>query len=61
MAELLSFVGVFLAIEGVLYAGAPSMAKRLAFDISQMDEEVLRRFGLIALCIGVGIVWFVRG
>ena len=61
MVELLSIVGVFLAIEGALYAGAPSMAKRLALDISQMDESVLRRAGIVALCVGVGLVWMVRG
>jgi len=61
MVELLSIVGVFLAIEGALYAGAPSMAKRLALDISQMEESVLRRAGLVALCVGVALVWLVRG
>ncbi len=61
MVELLSIVGVFLAIEGALYAGAPSTAKRLALDISQMDEGVLRRAGLVALCVGVGLVWLVKG
>ena len=61
MVELLSLVGAFLAIEGALYAGAPSFAKRLAFDISQMEESTLRRAGIVALCIGVGLVWMVRG
>ena len=61
MVELLSIIGVFLAIEGALYAGAPSMTKKLAFDISQMDESVLRRAGIVALCVGVGLVWMVRG
>ncbi|MEP1208778.1 MAG: DUF2065 family protein [Rhizobiaceae bacterium] len=61
MVELLSIVGAFLAIEGALYAGAPSVAKRLAFDVSQMEEATLRRAGIVALCIGVGLVWLVRG
>ncbi len=61
MVELLSIIGAFLAIEGALYAGAPSMAKKLAYDISQMDESILRRAGLIALGVGVGLVWIVRG
>lgn len=61
MVELLSIIGVFLAIEGALYAGAPGWAKRMAFEISQMDEASLRKGGLIALCIGVGVVWLARG
>ncbi|MEE9315058.1 MAG: DUF2065 family protein [Rhizobiaceae bacterium] len=61
MVELLSIIGVFLAIEGALYAGAPSMAKRMAADIAEMDEATLRRGGIAALVIGVGLVWLVRG
>ena len=61
MSDLLSALGVFLAIEGALYAGAPGAAKRMALDVSQMDESTLRRAGLIALCAGVGVVWLVRG
>lgn len=61
MVELLSIVGVFLAIEGAFYAGAPSAAKKLAFEISQMDESDLRRAGLFALVVGVVLVWMVRG
>ena len=60
MLELLSFIGVFLAIEGALYAGAPSFVKRLAADIAQMDEATLRRAGLTALIVGVGLVWLVK-
>jgi len=59
--EIISFIGVFLAIEGALYAGAPSFAKRMAADISQMDEASLRRAGFIALFIGVGLVWLIKG
>jgi len=61
VVELLSIIGVFLAVEGALYAGAPSTAKRLAYDISQMDEAVLRRAGFVALVCGVLLVWAVRG
>ncbi len=61
MIELLSLLGAFLAIEGALYAGAPGAAKRLAADISQMDESVLRRAGLLALFAGAALVWLVRG
>ncbi len=61
MVELFSIIGVFLAVEGAVYAGAPGKAKHLAAEISQMDEALLRRFGLIALVAGVLLVWLVRG
>ena len=61
MVDLLSIIGVFLAVEGALYAGAPSALKKMAFEVSQMDEAVLRRAGLFALIAGVLLVWLVRG
>ena len=61
MIELLAIAGVFLAIEGALYAGAPGFAKRMAADISQMDEAVLRKAGFAALAAGVFLVWLVKG
>ena len=61
MWEIVAIVGVFLAIEGALYAGAPGFAKRMAADISQMDEAILRRGGLIALAAGFALVWLVKG
>ncbi|MEM8750477.1 MAG: DUF2065 domain-containing protein [Pseudomonadota bacterium] len=61
MLELLSFVGVFLAIEGALYAGAPNFARRMALRILEMDDQSLRRAGLFSLAAGVFLVWLVRG
>ncbi len=61
MWELLAVVGAFLAIEGALYAGAPGFARRMAAEISQMDETLLRRGGMIALVAGFLLVWLVKG
>jgi len=59
--ELLSIVGVFLAIEGALYAGFPTFAKRMAAEVSQLPERSLRTGGFFALVAGFGLVWLVRG
>ena len=61
MTELLTIVGVFLAVEGALYAAFPAAAKRLAAQIAQQGEEALRVAGLLALVLGVVCVWLVRG
>lgn len=61
MIDLLSALGVFIAIEGALYAGFPAFVKRMAMEVIHMDESDLRRGGVIALCLGVGLVWLVRG
>ncbi|MFD0917630.1 DUF2065 domain-containing protein [Pseudahrensia aquimaris] len=61
MSDLLVAIGLFLALEGALYAGLPAQARKMAFEVSQMNESYLRKGGMIALVIGVGLVWLVRG
>jgi uncharacterized protein YjeT (DUF2065 family) len=61
MNDFIAAVGLLLVFEGLLYGGFPFLAKRMAWDITQTPEQVLRFAGLIAIAIGVGIVWLVRG
>lgn len=50
----------FMIVEGLVYALAPRLVKALARQIPEMTEERLRIFGIIALAIGVVLVWLVR-
>ncbi|MBX9462008.1 MAG: DUF2065 family protein [Aquamicrobium sp.] len=61
MSDLIVALGLVLVIEGVLYGGLPQLAKRLAAEVLTMPEQALRIGGLVAVAIGVLIVWFVRG
>ncbi|ABQ61043.1 conserved hypothetical protein [Brucella melitensis M5-90] len=61
MSDFLAAVGLLFVLEGLLYGGFPSLAKRLARDASEAPEGMLRIAGIAALAIGVGIVWLVRG
>ncbi|MGU3575704.1 DUF2065 domain-containing protein [Brucellaceae bacterium C25G] len=61
MNDFLAAVGLLLVFEGLLYGGFPYLAKRMAWDVSQAPEQALRFAGIIAIAIGVGIVWLVRG
>ena len=61
MSELVSALGLVLVAEGLLYALAPGAAKRLAESVRDMPPDALRTGGVIAVAIGVGIVWLVRG
>lgn len=60
MSDLLVALGLVLVIEGVLYGGLPHLAKRLAAEVLSMPEQALRVGGLIAVAVGVAIVWLVR-
>lgn len=50
-----------MVFEGLVYGGFPSLAKRLATDVTRMPETMLRTFGLVAIAAGVAVVWLVRG
>ena len=54
-------MGLVLVIEGLVYGGFPSLAKRLAREVLSTPEQALRLAGLAAIAIGVGIVWLARG
>ena len=61
MQDFLAAVGLVLVIEGLIYGGFPALARKLAAEVLSMPENVLRIGGLVAIAIGVGIVWLVRG
>lgn len=61
MSDFLTAIGLVLVLEGLLYAVAPSFIKRMAIDVTQMPEQTLRTVGTIVLCVGVGVVWIIRG
>ena len=54
-------MGLVLVIEGLVYGGFPALARKLAAEVLSVPENVLRIGGLVAIAIGVGIVWLVRG
>ncbi len=61
MSDFLTAVGLVLAIEGAIYAAAPSALKRMMMVALETPDGTLRTAGVAALALGVGIVWLVRG
>lgn len=61
MHDFLTAVGLVLVVEGIVYGGFPALARRLAAEVLSIPENMLRVAGLVAVAIGVGIVWLVRG
>jgi uncharacterized protein YjeT (DUF2065 family) len=59
--DFLAAIGLVLVVEGLVYGGFPGLAKKLASEVLSMPENALRIGGLVAIAIGVGIVWLVRG
>lgn len=61
MTDLIVGIAIALAIEGIFYALFPVQMKAMMAQLLTAPSSSLRTGGLIALAIGVFIVWLVRG
>ena len=60
MKELIIAFGLFLFIEGILYALFPSKMKSILIKIKDINDKQLRSGGLIFAFIGFLIIWFMK-
>ena len=60
MKELIIAFGLFLFIEGILYALFPSKMKNMLKKLDMIQDSHLRIGGLIFAIIGFFIVWYAK-
>ena len=60
MKELIIAFGLFLFIEGILYAVFPSKMKNMLLKLNDVTNSQLRRGGLIFAIIGFTIIWYIK-
>jgi uncharacterized protein len=60
MKELIIAFGLFLFIEGIVYALFPSKMKNMLSNLNKINNSQLRTGGLIFAIIGFVIVWYVK-
>ena len=60
MKELIIAFGLFLFIEGILYALFPSKMKNMLKKLENLPLNQLRLSGLIFAIIGFVIVWYLK-
>ena len=60
MRELIIAFGLFLFIEGILYAIFPSKMKNMLSKLNQISDSQLRSGGLIFAIIGFVIIWYLK-
>ena len=60
MRELIIAFGLFLFIEGLLYAIFPSKMKNMMLKLKDVNNNQLRTGGLIFAIIGFTIIWFIK-
>ena len=57
IAYLLLALGLVLVIEGLVYALAPSFVEALLVALKEMSLEQRRIAGLVAMAVGVMLLW----
>ena len=60
MRELIISFGLFLFIEGILYAIFPSKMKNMIMKLKEATDNQLRTGGLIFAVIGFFIIWYLK-
>ena len=60
MEELIIAFGLFLFIEGILYAIFPSKMKSMLKKLELINEKQLRSGGLIFAVIGFLIIYYIK-
>ncbi len=59
--DLVTALALVLVIEGAFYALIPGGMKRAMATLLGVPDGNLRVAGLVAVALGVGIVWLLRG
>ena len=60
MKELIIAFGLFLFIEGILYALFPSKMKSMLKKLELIKDSQLRGGGLVYAVIGFLIIWYIK-
>ncbi|WP_319485811.1 DUF2065 domain-containing protein [uncultured Cohaesibacter sp.] len=60
MSDFLAAVGLVFVIEGFLWAAMPRSMKRMMLEVATIPGASLRIGGVVAMVIGVLIVWLIR-
>ena len=61
MADLMTALGLAIAIEGIAYALFPDAMKRMMAKVMDQPVGGIRTAGITGAVIGVFIIWLVRG
>jgi len=60
MKELIIAFGLFLFIEGILYALFPAKMKNMLSKLNEVNDSQLRTGGLVFAIIGFIVIWYLK-
>lgn len=61
MLDFVAALGLVFAIEGILFAAVPNLAKDALRSAAETPVDRMRLIGVGSAILGVFIVWMVRG
>jgi uncharacterized protein YjeT (DUF2065 family) len=61
MSDFFVALGLVFAIEGLMFAAFPGMAKRAMASVLDTPDAPLRIIGVSSALVGVVLIWLVRG
>jgi uncharacterized protein YjeT (DUF2065 family) len=60
MLDLVSALGLALAVEGLLFAAFPDNVRRAMYEAAHTPSDRMRLVGIVSAVVGVVIVWAAR-
>jgi len=60
MDDFITAIGLVFVIEGLFYVIAPNRLKTMMAMMEDIPPETLRNLGVVAVAIGVVIVWVAK-
>ena len=61
MLDFVAALGLVFAIEGILFAAVPNLAKDALRSAAETPADRMRLIGICSAVVGVLLVWLVRG
>ena len=60
MTTVILAIGLVLCVEGLVFALAPLRMEQILEALREITPEQRRLIGLVALALGVAMIWFAR-
>ncbi len=61
MNDFLTAVGLVMILEGIPYFAIPDRMRHMVVHIAELPDPFLRRTGFFLMCLGLLLVYLVRG
>tara|TARA_B100000678_G_scaffold53788_2_gene43011 strand:- start:228 stop:419 length:192 start_codon:yes stop_codon:yes gene_type:complete len=60
VTTILLALGLVCVVEGLMWALAPRLLRRMAEELPKLDDQMLRTIGVVVLAVGTGLVFLSR-